>query len=177
MCSIDIFNIDLRDLDNGLTKLSYDLDDSFFEVVEAPGVRRGKLHVDLSVCRTADDFDMDFEISGTAVVPCDRCLDDMELDINTSGTLSAVLSENENSEDEDIVTVDKKEGILNVAWYICEFIELAIPIKHVHAPGKCNHAMIEKLNEYSATRSSDETDGEIDPRWNKLKELKTIIKD
>ncbi len=177
MCSIDRFNIDLRDLDNGLTQLSYDLDNSYFEAVEAPDLRKGKLHVNLSICRTDNEFDLSFDIKGTVVVPCDRCLDDMDLDISTDGTLSAVLSENKNSEDEDIVTVDEKEGILNVAWYICEFIELAIPIKHVHAPGKCNHAMIEKLNEYSATRSSDEADGEIDPRWNKLKELKTIIKD
>ena len=177
MCSMDIFDIDLRDLDNGLTEKSFDLDNSFFEAVEAPTVRKGSLHVEMSVFRSADEFEFKFEVRGTAVVPCDRCLDDMDLDINTTGTLTAVLSENENSEDEDVVTVDKKEGILSVAWYICEFIELAIPIKHVHAPGKCNHAMIEKLNEYSATRSSDEADGEIDPRWNKLKELKTIIKD
>ena len=176
MCSVDKFNIDLRDLDNGLTQLSFDLDDSFFEAVEAPVVRKGKLHVDLSVVRTDKDFDLSFDVKGSVIVPCDRCLDDMDLDIETTGSLSAALGE-ENSEDEDLVTVDEKTGILNVAWYICEFIELAIPIKHVHAPGKCNPAMIKTLNEYSATRSSDEADGEIDPRWNKLKELKTIIKD
>lgn len=176
MCSVDKFNIDLRDLDNGLTQMSYDLDDSFFEAVDAPVVRRGELHVELSVVRTGKDFDFTFDIRGGVVIPCDRCLDDMDQDIETTGKLSAAIGE-ENSEDEDLVTVDEKTGVLNVAWYICEFIELAIPIKHVHAPGKCNPAMIETLNEYSATRSSDEADGEIDPRWNKLKELKTIIKD
>ena len=176
MCSVDRFNIDLLDLDNGLTQMSYDLDDSFFEAVEAPVVRKGTLHVNVSVLRTDKDFDFTFDVNGTVIIPCDRCLDDMEQEINTNGTLSAKLGE-DNSEDEELVTVDEKEGILNVAWYICEFIELAIPIKHVHAPGKCNPAMIERLNEYSATRSSDEADGEIDPRWNKLKELKTIIKD
>ena len=176
MCSVDNFNIDLRDLNDGLTQMSYDLDDSFFEAVDAPMVRKGKLHVDLSVLRTGKSFDFTFDVHGSVTVPCDRCLDDMNLNINTDGTLAAALGE-ENSENEDLVTVDEKDGILNVAWYICEFIELAIPIKHVHAPGKCNPAMIETLNEYSATRSSDEADGEIDPRWNKLKELKTIIKD
>ena len=176
MCSIDIFNINLRDLDDGMTNMSYDLEDSFFEAVEAPVVRKGKLHVELSVFRTGKDFDLNFDIRGIVTVPCDRCLDDMDLDVSTTGTLQAVIGD-ENSEDEDLVTVDEKEGILNVAWYICEFIELAVPIKHVHAPGKCNPAMIERLKEYSSTRSSDEADGEIDPRWNKLKELKTIIKD
>ncbi len=49
------------------------------------------------------------------------------------------------SEDDDLVTVAENEGILDVSWFIYEFIDLNIPIKHVHAPGKCNPAMIEML--------------------------------
>jgi uncharacterized metal-binding protein YceD (DUF177 family) len=51
---------------------------------------------------------------------------------------------------------------------------LAIPIKHVHAPGKCNSAMTQKLDELSgAVRSSEEeADAPIDPRWEALKKLK-----
>jgi uncharacterized metal-binding protein YceD (DUF177 family) len=50
---------------------------------------------------------------------------------------------------------------------------LAIPIKHVHAPGKCNSAMTQKLEELSgAVRSGEEETGAIDPRWGKLKDLK-----
>ncbi len=61
---------------------------------------------------------------------------------------------------------------------IYEFIDLSVPIKHVHAPGKCNAVMTKKLQELSATRSSLE-DGEepVNPRWAELEKLKTIIKD
>ena len=69
--------------------------------------------------------------------------------------------------------MDENEGILDLAWLIYESIALAVPIKHVHAPGKCNAAMTEKLNELSATRSGDETESKAaDPRWAKLAELK-----
>ncbi len=59
-----------------------------------------------------------------------------------------------------------------VAWYLYEFIALAIPIKHVHAPGKCNPAMVRALEEYSAARSGEEDEQAMDPRWEALLKLK-----
>jgi uncharacterized metal-binding protein YceD (DUF177 family) len=85
----------------------------------------------------------------------------------------AKLGPETNTEDDDVVIVDENEGILDTAWLIYEFIALAIPIKHVHAPGKCNSAMTQKLQELSgAVRSGEEDDKEVDPRWEKLKNLK-----
>ena len=82
------------------------------------------------------------------------------------------------AEDDDLITVDEREGSLDVAWFIYEFIALNIPAKHVHTPGKCNAAMIKVLEEHSATRSSGEDEETaVDPRWNGLEKLKTIIKD
>ena len=66
----------------------------------------------------------------------------------------------------------ENEGILDVAWFIYEFIALNIPIKHVHAPGKCNPAMIEMLQEHSAARSGEEEEETVDPRWAALLKLK-----
>ncbi len=69
--------------------------------------------------------------------------------------------------------VAEDEGILDITWYLYEFIALAIPIRHVHAPGKCNPAMIRTLEEYSATRSGqEEDDTPMDPRWEALLKLK-----
>ncbi len=59
-----------------------------------------------------------------------------------------------------------------VAWYLYEFIALAIPIKHVHAPGKCNPAMVRALEEHSAARSGQEDEQPMDPRWEALLKLK-----
>jgi len=79
----------------------------------------------------------------------------------------------EDSEEDEVLTVNEDEGILDLSWLIYEFIALAIPIRHVHAPGKCNAAMISALEEHSTDRSSDEESTQsIDPRWAKLKDLK-----
>lgn len=95
----------------------------------------------------------------------------MDQTIETNDRLVVKFGE-EYSEDDDLVTVAENEGILDVAWFIYEFIDLNIPIKHVHAPGKCNPAMIEKLNEHSAARSGEEEEDTVDPRWEALLKLK-----
>jgi uncharacterized metal-binding protein YceD (DUF177 family) len=79
----------------------------------------------------------------------------------------------EYQEEDDIITVDENEGVLQTAWFIYESIVLAVPIQHVHQPGECNDAMMRVLEEHSAARSSDaDAEENIDPRWSALKNLK-----
>ena len=52
------------------------------------------------------------------------------------------------SDENDIVVVPEEDGYINVAWFIYEFIALSLPMKHVHAPGKCNKAMMGALSKH-----------------------------
>ena len=171
MCSIESFKIDLKALPQGITSYEYKLNDDFFKAIDAPGVQRGELSSSLSVNRTDDFYELNFHTVGTIHIPCDICLEDMEQSIATDDRLIVKFGD-EYSEDDDMVTVAEDEGILDVSWIIYEFIELNIPIKHVHAPGKCNPAMIDVLNEHSAARSGEENEDAIDPRWATLLKLK-----
>ena len=172
MFSLEPFKIDLKGLNEGLTTIKFDLTEDYFEAIDAPAVTKGSLNVEVVIARTSDFYELNFKTKGVVTVQCDRCLEDMELPIEADNKLVAKFGE-EYSEDDDLITVAENEGILDVAWFIYEFIELVIPIKHVHAPGKCNPAMMKMLDEHSATRSSNE-EGEkaIDPRWSKLEKLK-----
>ena len=177
MFSLEPFKIDLNGLKEGITTLNFDLGNAYFEAIDAPLTSKGNLNVELVIGRTSDFFELNFHTEGVITVQCDRCLDDMEQCINTDNRLVAKFGD-EYSEDDDLITVPEDEGLIDVAWFIYEFIELDVPIKHVHAPGKCNPAMIEMLNEHSATRSSDGNSKKpVDPRWSKLEKLKTKIKD
>ncbi len=177
MFSLEPFKIDLKGLDEGLTTIKFDLNNEYFEAIDAPEINKGQVGVVLSISRVSDFYELNFIINGVVTVQCDRCLKDMELSINIDSKLVAKFGE-EYSEEDDLVTVPENEGILDVAWFIYEFIDLNIPIKHVHAPGKCDPAMMKMLDKHSTTRSSDVDNGkDIDPRWSKLEKLKTIIKD
>ena len=169
---LETLKIDLKGLKEGVNHLEFDLDDTYFKAVDAPEVSRGNVHVSLDIVRNGNDFfTLDFHEVGTLMISCDRCLDLMEQPIETTQRLEVNFG-TENSEEGDLVTVAEDEGILDVTWYLYEFIALAIPIKHVHAPGKCNSAMVRALEEYSAARSGEEDEQAMDPRWEALLKLK-----
>ena len=151
--------------------MDFDLKDSYFESLDDSELKQGALHVSVSIRKATGFFELLFHTEGTVTVTCDRCLDDMSQEIETDNRLIVKLGA-VNSEEDDLITVSEDEGILDLSWIIYEFIVLAIPIKHVHAPGKCNPAMSQVLEELSADRSSDEESAQpIDPRWSKLAEL------
>ena len=168
---MESFKIDLKALPQGVSNLELKIGNDFFEMIQAPDVQRGELVSNLSISRTEDFFELNFHTKGVVHIPCDICLDDMDQDIETKDRLVVKFGE-DYSEDDDLVTVAENEGILDVSWFIYEFIVLNIPIKHVHAPGKCNPAMIEMLNQHSAARSGEEEEEAVDPRWAALLKLK-----
>ncbi len=173
MCSLKPFKIDLKGLKDEITLVRFNLTDDYFAAIDAPEVRKGNVAVTLSIRKTTERyFDLDFHIEGEVTVQCDRCLDDMPQAVVAEHRMVAKYGE-EYSEDDELVTVPEDEGILDTSWFIYEFIVLSIPIKHVHAPGKCNDAMIKMLEEHSAARSSDGDEGQaIDPRWSGLLKIK-----
>ena len=172
MCSLEQFKIDLKGLTEEVTTFEFSLDKGFFDALDQTEVESGTLHVSLSIRKASGFFELLFHTVGTVDIVCDRCLDLMEQPIETDNRLTVKLGSTA-SEDDETVTVDENEGILDTSWYIYEFIALAIPIQHVHAPGKCNPAMTKALEELSADRSGDEESSQaIDPRWEKLKDLK-----
>ena len=171
MCNIESFKIDLKALPQGASILEFKLDDSYFKAIDALDIQRGELSSSLSISRTDDFFELNFHTEGIVHIPCDICLDDMEQSIETDDRLLVRFGE-DYSEEDDLVIVAENEGILDVAWFIYEFIALNIPIKHVHAPGKCNPAMIEMLQQHSAARSGEEEEETVDPRWAALLKLK-----
>ena len=172
MCSLEHFKINLKGLTDEVTTLEYDLDDAFFDALDGSELNKGSLHVSVSIRKATGFFELLFHTEGTVTVTCDRCLDDMDQSI-ASDNRFIVKYGTVNSEEDDVIVVDENEGILDMSWLIYESIVLAIPIKHVHAPGKCNPAMSQVLEELSADRSSDEaSDQPVDPRWSELLKLK-----
>ena len=173
MGRFDKYNVDLKGLKVSTLKLEFDLDNGFFADIDGEDFQKGTVKAYVTIEKKRDIFDFSFALNGTVVVPCDRCLDDLEIDFETENNLKVRLGD-DYADEGDVVIVPEQDGDFNVAWYLYEFIVLALPMKRVHAPGKCNHEMTGKLKKHSAGEASDECDGEeqeIDPRWASLKNL------
>lgn len=188
MGKFDLYKVELKNLSPGVHEYEYFLENKFFVDIDGDEVQKGKVKVNLTVKRTSMVFDMNFQLEGIVYVPCDRCLDDMELPVSTQNKLVVKFGKEYAEESEEIVIIPEEEGEINLAWFIYEFIALAIPMKHIHAPGKCNKAMSSKLKKHTARRADDEDEFDeeaaddivvdddaahmpSDPRWDALKGL------
>ena len=185
---LEKYKIDLKGMRTDTCQYEFLLDNQFFADVDGSEVQKGKVHVALAVKRTSRAYELNFQTSGVVWVPCDRCLDDMEQPITSVDKLIVKFGEEYAEEDDNLVVIPETEGVINVTWFMYEFIALAIPMKHVHAPGKCNKEMKGKLNKHLCSTPDDEVgfsdivsdtdmvleegkDAPIDPRWNELKKI------
>ena len=111
MCSLESLKLDLKELKEENTTLTFDLDDRFFEALDSAEVKRGSLHVSVSIRKATGFFEFLFQTAGTVIISCDRCLDDMEQPVETDNRLVVKLGSTY-SEEDDIIVVPEDEGIL-----------------------------------------------------------------
>lgn len=176
MGRFDKFRIDLKGMKQPSLQMEYNLDNVFFGDIDGQEFQKGNVDAVVNVRNNRGVFDFTFSVSGTVVVPCDRCLDEMEVDVEAENCLRVKLGE-EYADEGDLVVIPESEGEINLAWYLYEFIALALPTKRIHAPGKCNIDMSNKLKSHSCQAADDafdadgHTERETDPRWDGLKNI------
>ena len=190
MGKFDAYLVDFRKIAQAEVRTcEYLLDNKFFIDIDGPEVQKGKVKITLNVAHKASFFELSFHIEGVVYVSCDRCLDDVEIPVETNNRLIVKLGKGYAEESDEVLVISEDDGTLNLAWFLYEFVALSIPMKHIHAPGKCNKTMTSKLKKHSTKRSNDAdmndlTDDEdpmpadnepelaaTDPRWDALKEL------
>ena len=169
MGKFDKYKIDLKGMQADSCKYEFVLDNLFFANIDGPEVQKGKVNVELVVRKTSRAFELNFQTDGMVWVPCDRCLDDMEQPVSSTDKLLVKFGHEYAEEGENLIVIPEDEGIINVAWFMYEFVALAIPMKHVHAPGKCNKAMSSKLRKHLRT-TPDEEEEDAESRWHKYLE-------
>lgn len=182
MGKFDTYNIQLKSLPVGKSVVEFHLDNNYFALLEDVEIQKGEVNAQVTVTKDAKQFELDFELEGKVVVQCDRCLEDMFQPIKTTGHLIVRFGKEFKDDGDDIVVVPEEQGVINVSWFLYEFIELAIPIKHVHPFGQCNQGMSDKLREHIAFEVGDEEmagaideveqSEQVDPRWDALKGLR-----
>lgn len=175
------YKVSLRSLPEGKNDFDYHIDNKFFELIDDGSieVRKGDLNVSLTVKKTASTFECNFEIKGVVHVPCDRCLDDITMDVDTKNRLIVKFGKEYSEESDEIVIIPEEDGEINIVWFLYEFIALSLPMKKVHPQGECNKAMSSKLKKYKTVDPEDgdaddtdddlEDDSDPDPRWDSLK--------
>lgn len=156
------YNIDLKNLPEGLNTFSYELDNTFFNAIDHEDVGKGNVNVEFTVKKTTGGFEFNFHLSGTVKIPCNRCLDEMSQEIDTDNRIIVRLGKEYSEESDELIIIPEDEGAINIAWFLYEFIVLNIPIKHVHPAGQCNRTMSSKYRKHKAVSIDDEDSDDDD---------------
>jgi uncharacterized protein len=175
MNPLDRFRIEFGSLGLGEHEFQFEIDDKFFEQFEHSPIE----HAALDVLVTVNKDDMllvDFTIDGTIMLPCDRCAEDLELEVSGFNELIVKFGDNHDEENEDVIVLSPKEHSLNVAQYLFEYIALMIPLRNVHADDEqgnstCDPEALEKLEKLRVHEANEEEEHPVDPRWEILKNI------
>lgn len=166
------FLIPFVGLKPGKHQFDYLIDKAFFDEFEYSPVKNGHLEVNLVFDKQESMFVLDFKIHGTAELICDRCLEPFDFPVNTIERVIFKAGDENFENTDDIIVLHKKDYEIDVSKFIYEFINLAIPMIHVHPENEqgesgCNKEVLALLNRLKA----DEGGGD-DPRWNELRKLR-----
>ncbi|MBP5360569.1 MAG: DUF177 domain-containing protein [Bacteroidaceae bacterium] len=135
----------------------YAITDEMLASVENTLVKGGQLTASVTALKAPEGLRLTVRTAGKAVVECDRCLDDMEVDIDTVNTLTVQTADRFEDAD-DIIYVEKTQKELDLWPMVYDFIALALPVSHVHPEGQCNKEMAERLSRYMVQQPDDDTE-------------------
>lgn len=174
------FKLPLKSLPVGTHEFKYHLDKRFFVNMESSDIHDASVDVALTATYKSDIYDLAFAVSGNITLLCDRCLDDLQFQVDTDYHITVKYGDEYCDDSDELLIIPESDNYLNVAYMIYDTVSLAIPIKHVHPQGQCNKAMSAMLKKHRAYDVEDLDDTEdlpedaevtTDPRWDELKKL------
>ncbi len=163
-------------LNQGIHEFNYHIDKEFFSEIEYSLIEDSSVDVTVSLNKTETMLLLDFEIEGTVHLQCDRCTDYFDLPVKGKNRLIVKFGEETEEVSDVVLVLSEKEFEFNISQYIYEYINLLVPMRHVHSDdtegnSTCNQEMIDIIEKISNKQTDPE---EIDPRWEALKNLKNL---
>lgn len=129
------FVISLTSLQHGSYVQQWNAGNKFFEEFGSNDVRSADIMIDAAAVKTGGIIKVDLKIRGKVVVPCDRCLEDLEIPVNVSAALIAGAVDNNPDEREE---VEISDGDLVLDQVVFDYVITSIPIVKTHPEGECS---------------------------------------
>ena len=170
------FTINIGSLTEGEHEFEFVVRDSFFKQFENSVIQKGEVDVLVVVEKKDNMLLLDFTMEGTVIVPCDRCLEDLALDIQSFNELIVKIGEENEELSEDVIMISSKLHDLDVSQYIYEYLTLMIPMRNVHGEGDdagenseaCDPEILKEIEKHL---HHDHDQPPNDPRWDALKNI------
>jgi uncharacterized metal-binding protein YceD (DUF177 family) len=176
------FEIAFVGLKPGIHEYNYEITDRFFETFQHQDFRHCKANVKLSLDKKTGFLLLKFEIGGSLEVNCDRCNNNLPLELWDEFNITVKMVEepevmNDQGDDPDVYYISRGESHIDVANWIYEFINLSIPMQKVCSYEKmngphCNPTALDVLKKMEPEDEKKETEG--NPIWKGLEKFKDL---
>ena len=171
------YSIPFKGLKEGKHEFEFELKNEFFEEFDSSEIRTGEVKANVVLTNRPQFLQFDFEIQGCVGTSCDRCLEDLDVDIEFTGKLYVKFGDEEEEQSEELIVIHHEEHQVNIAQYMFDSIMLSLPFQRVHPEdedgvSECAPEMLEKLDAHIIEEEIEEiSEEDIDPRWADLKKL------
>jgi len=151
------FDIAFVGLKPGVHEFEFELDNKFFVEKGVQDFSNANAQVKMSLEKNSGFMLLKFEVGGKAGVTCDRCGNNLNIDLWDEFKMLVKLVDNpeemnQQEEDPDVYYIPRNESHLHVEEWLYEFVLLSIPFqkscKESELGGpNCNKEVLEKLKE------------------------------
>lgn len=177
MKALKQFSIPFTGLKLGQHQFDFEIDKSFFDAFEYSLVKNGALKAKVELDKQETMLILNFQIVGTIQLNCDKCLTEFANPIEIKERQLIKFAEDDlESDDLEIIMLNRRESEIDVSEMIYEFINVAVPyINNCEQAGQaqsCDPEMIATLEKLSSGNAIIEEEQSEDPRWAALKKLK-----
>lgn len=143
MQSENLLHINLAHADEAAKRLDIELTDRFFADLEQEEISGGDVHARIIVKASAGNiYKVSISVKGQVIVPCDRCLDPLTIDIEASDTVNIKDGDEEDGDAAEMLYTIKGTSDFDLSWIVYEIIETSLPIQRVHPDDECNSEML-----------------------------------
>jgi len=130
----------------------FEIDDSFFAYFEYGEIEKGNLIARLDVIFSTRQVQVNLSLKGKVELPCDRCLEVYEQEIDSKYTLYGKFGNNTDQDDMDVFWIPEDKNYIDLVPVLYDYINLSLPLKKVHPADEngismCNSDMLVRLDE------------------------------
>ena len=162
----------------GKHQFEYEIDNSFFELFDFHEFNSSSILVDLVLTKKANMLELDVVVKGKVNLNCDLTLEPYDQKIHNDLHLVVKFGDAYEEINEELLVLPHGEYEIEVQQYMYEAVVLGLPAKRIHPgveDGSLDSEILKKLQELQPQTSDEKevtkNEDEIDPRWDKLKQL------
>ncbi|TDD93529.1 YceD family protein [Flavobacterium cellulosilyticum] len=179
MSKIKEYLIPFIGLKTGKHHFEYQISNKFFEDFDYQEYISSDIKVNVVLEKKSSMLELSFKHKGTVNVPCDMTNEEFDLPIKGKMKLIVRFGEAFNNDNEELLILPHGEFQIDVSQYIYEMIVLSVPLRRIHPgvkDGSLKTEALTKLQELTVKEvkvENNKQEENIDPRWDKLKQLLT----